>query len=133
MAREVNDTQPFQDKVVKLIPTEIVGAYLVILGIIAPTSETTGVNKNLLMFVFFFLLLLTPIYLWKVSGVANWVQLVVSTLSYVIWIYTLVYPFYFWKIYYPTVGAVILVLWSLITPFFVTANKDAPTDAPAPV
>ncbi len=37
MAREVNKDQPFQDKVVKLIPTEIVGAYLVILGIIGPT------------------------------------------------------------------------------------------------
>ena len=38
MAREVNNEQPFQDKVVKLIPTEIVGAYLVIMGIIAPAS-----------------------------------------------------------------------------------------------
>ena len=81
MAREVNDVQPFQDKVVKLIPTEIVGAYLVIFGIVAPTEGTVNtVNTYTLIFAFFFLLLLTPLYLWKVSGVTNKIQLLVSTI-----------------------------------------------------
>ena len=135
MAREVNDIQPFQDKVVKLIPTEIVGAYLVILGIVAPASAAVNtpqnVNEYVLIGAFFILLVLTPLYLWRVGGVTNVIQLAVSTVSYVIWIYTLVYPFKYWNWYYPTVGAVLLVLWSLITPFFVTPNPPAnPAVAP---
>lgn len=42
MAREVNTGSSFQDKVVKLIPTEIVGAYLVVLGIIVRRRQTKG-------------------------------------------------------------------------------------------
>jgi hypothetical protein len=32
MPREVNDTQSYFDKAVKLVPTEIVGAYMVLAG-----------------------------------------------------------------------------------------------------
>lgn len=131
MAREVNKEQPFQDKIVKLIPTEIVGAYLVILGIIGPTDEVNKVNEYSLTAAFFILLLFTPIYLWRVSGVTNGIQLAVSTASFAVWVYTLVYPFKFWSWHYSTVGAVILILWSLITPIFVTpaiipAKNDKP-------
>lgn len=132
MAREVHTESPFQDKVVKLIPTEIVGAYLVVLSIIAPTPDSAhSVKAYSLTFAFFFLLVLTPIYLWRVSGVVNVVQLAVSTVSYVVWIYTLSYPFQYWGLYYAEVGAVALVLWSLITPFFVTNAPPQPA-LPAP-
>lgn len=127
MAREVNTGSSFQDKVVKLIPTEIVGAYLVVLGIIAPAEANKGeMSEYVMIFAFFFLLVLTPVYLWRVGGVVNLVQLAVSTVSYVIWIYTLAYPFKYWGLYYAEVGAVALILWSLITPFFVTSAPPQP-------
>ncbi|MEP6901878.1 MAG: hypothetical protein ABJA66_09015 [Actinomycetota bacterium] len=126
MAREVNNVQPFQDKVVKLVPTEIVGAYLVIMGIVAPTTSTDKWSQYSLISAFFFLLVLTPVYLWRVSGVSNVVQLAVSTVSYVVWIYTLSYPFEYWHWYNAKVGAVVLILWSLITPFFVTSAPPQP-------
>jgi hypothetical protein len=129
MAREVNNQQPFQDKVVKLVPTEIVGAYLVILGIVSPAESAGKEYEYTLIGAFVVLLILTPVYLWKVSGVTNRIQLLVSTLSYVIWIYTLTYPFKYWNWYYPTVGAVVLILWSLITPIFVTPSSP-PQDGP---
>jgi len=148
MAREVNDTQPYQDKLVKLIPTEIVGAYMVLAGMLGfdPTStaaatvvQATGAAANavqvagqipiselkpvLIQIVFVLLLILTPIYLWKVSRVSNVVQIVVTTFSYVIWVYTLGGPFVVWGLYYPLIGSVILVIWSLITPLFVSASQ----------
>ncbi|MCU0461057.1 MAG: hypothetical protein MUF36_03430 [Bacteroidales bacterium] len=134
MAREVNTTQPYSDKLVKLIPTEIIGAYMVlsnILGSAAGNIQTSvkpfPVTDNdlkpiLLQVVFFVLLILTPVYLKKISKVNNVTQLIVTTVSFIIWVYTLGGPFIVWGIYYSLIGSVVLVLWSVIIPLFVPAK-----------
>jgi len=136
MPREVNDTQPFADKLVKLIPTEIVGAYMVLAGIIgfSPTSNsvpTDGMARTLIQVVFFILLILTPIYLRMVTGVSNLVQIIVTSISFIVWVYTLGGPFVVWKIFYPLVSSVVLVLWSLVTPLLVkSADSKVPVSPP---
>ena len=139
MAREINATQPYNDKLVKLIPTEIVGAYMVLAGILgyatagAPTKvrissipriPESELRPILIQIVFFILLVLTPIYLKKISKVSNNKQLLITTLSFVVWVYTLGGPFIVWNIYYPLIGSVVLVLWSLITPLFVSPSSS---------
>jgi hypothetical protein len=140
MSREINSTQPFQDKVVKLIPTEIVGAYMVLNGIIglpaspaagsvralsaSPVSEET-LKIYLIQAVFAILLVLTPFYLAKVAMVTNRRQLAATTMSFVIWAYTLGGPFVVWGLYYPIVASVLLVIWSLFVPMFVPAAESA--------
>jgi hypothetical protein len=132
MAREVNTTQPYSDKLVKLIPSEIIGAYMVLSNILGytagnmqasarpyPVSES-DLKPILLQIVFFVLLILTPVYLKKISGVNNVTQLIVTTLSFIIWVYTLGGPFIVWGLYYSIVGSVVLVLWSVIIPLFVS-------------
>ncbi len=120
MPREINSTQEYQDKIVKLIPTEIVGAYMVLAGIIpteyarAGTSTVSGI-----------LLLLTPLYLWRLSKVRNKIQLFVTTMSFVVWVYSLGGPFQAWNLYYPWLGSIILILWSLCIPIFVTPVPQA--------
>jgi hypothetical protein len=133
MAREVNSTQPYSDKLVKLIPSEIIGAYMVlsnILGYTAGSMQASVIQKPvtendlkpvLLQIVFFVLLVLTPVYLRKISKVKNVSQLIVTTMSFVIWVYTLGGPFAVWGIYYSIIGSVVLVLWSVIIPLFVPA------------
>jgi hypothetical protein len=133
MAREVNSTQPYSDKLVKLIPSEIIGAYMVlsnILGYTAGSMQASVIQKPvtendlkpvLLQIVFFILLVLTPVYLRKISKVKNVSQLIVTTMSFVIWVYTLGGPFAVWGIYYSLIGSVVLVLWSVIIPLFVPA------------
>jgi len=134
MSREINPTQPYQDKLVKLIPTEIIGAYLTLAGIlgyavqpqktIAPGSDPgSTLNAKLIQIVFFVLLVLTPIYLKKISNVSNVTQLIVTTLSFVVWVYTLGGPFIVWDWYYPLVAPVILVLWSLILPLCISPKE----------
>ena len=136
MAREVNDTQPYSDKLVKLIPSEIIGAYMVLSNILGynagniqasvlpkPVTEN-DLKPILLQIVFFVLLVLTPVYLRKVSRVNNVTQLGVTTISFIIWVYTLGGPFVVWGIYYSLIGSVVLVLWSVIIPLFVTATGD---------
>jgi len=130
MPREVNTTQPYADKAVKLVPTEIVGAYMVLAGIIGISSAATAaptdtLSKILLQVVFFLLLLLTPLYLWRVSKVDNIVQLVVTTIAYVLWIYTLGGPFAVWGIYEPKIAALLLTAWSLVIPIVVPAKEGS--------
>ena len=147
MAREVSETQPFQDKLVKLIPTEIVGAYMVLAGMLGFAPPTTGtnvpaaaetataavtavttanpdLNATLIVVVAVILFVLTPLYLWRVSKVTNGIQIAVTTFSYVVWVYTLGGPFVVWKIHYPLIASVVLVLWSVIAPLITPAKKD---------
>jgi hypothetical protein len=136
MAREVNRTQPYSDKLVKLIPSEIIGAYMVLSNILGSTAgsmqasvKTFPVTDNdlkpiLLQVVFFILLILTPVYLKKISRVNNVTQLIVTTISFIIWVYTLGGPFIVWGIYYSLIGSVVLVLWSVIIPLFVIPTAD---------
>jgi MFS superfamily sulfate permease-like transporter len=164
MPREINNTQAYSDKIVKLIPTEIVGAYMVLAGILGfspaqtaavQAEETKAVletavknnatiqeavkatakltqdqlNPILIQIVFFVLLALTPVFLRVVSGVSNKMQLCVATFSYVVWIYTLGGPFVVWEIYYPIIGSVVLVLWSISIPL-VVSGTNPPNDNP---
>ena len=134
MAREVNNTQPYSDKLVKLIPSEIIGAYMVLSNILGSTAGSMQASVKpfpvtdndlkpiLLQVVFFVLLILTPVYLKKISRVNNITQLIVTTISFIIWVYTLGGPFIVWGIYYSLIGSVVLVLWSVIIPLFVPAT-----------
>ena len=130
MAREINDKQQFSDKLVKFIPTEIIGAYMALAGFLGFTpvsnaNEATDIAATLIQVVFFILLILTPIYLWKVSNVRYRLQLAISTVSFAVWVYTLGGPFNVWHLYHPDVSSVVLVLWALIPPIFVNAEVPA--------
>ncbi len=132
MARQMNSTQPFTDLLVKLIPTEIVGAYLVLAGILGFGTPTLTISQIpddvlriiLIQVVFFVLLILTPLYLWKVSNVSSKTQLIVCTVSFAIWVYTLGGPFAIWGVYYPLIASVVLVLWSLITTIVLYSKRS---------
>jgi len=136
MPRQVNETQSYQDKLVKLIPTEIVGAYMVLAGFLGFGATTVRpmrialrpipepvLKKMLIQVVFFVLLVMTPFYLWKVTKVRHLPQIVVTTISFIVWVYTLGGPFVVWGAYYPLVGSVVLVLWSLAIPLFIQGHK----------
>jgi hypothetical protein len=137
MAREVADQNPYQDKLLKLIPTEIVGAYMFLSGVVsggpeAAAATTSTLDDNLIFVVFFALLALTPLYLWRVSNVQNVVQIIVTTISYVVWVYTLGGPFSVWGVYSPAAGSVFLVIWTLAMPLLVPASPQAPQLPTAP-
>lgn len=132
MAREINDKQQFSDKLVKFIPTEIIGAYMALAGFLGFNPVSSMPQKDdmpimLIQVVFFILLVLTPLYLWKVSNVNNKLQLAIATVSFCVWVYTLGDPFDVWKLYNPYISSVTLVLWSLIPPLFINA-EPLPTE-----
>ncbi len=130
MPRQINDTQQFTDKLVKFIPTEIIGAYTVLAStlnfdMVEATPVPDSTQNQLIQVVFAVLLLLTPVYLWKISNVRHRMQLLISTISFAVWVYLLGGPFVVWNLYDATVAPVFVVLWALIPPLFVNAESVA--------
>jgi hypothetical protein len=117
MAREIRSVESYRNKLLKLIPSEIVAAYMVIIGIIPKNYAKWGT-----LIVAIILLILTPFYLKMLEKVTSNVQVVFCSLSFVVWIYSLGGmggPFMHWNIYQPWIGSVVLILWTLMIPMFV--------------
>lgn len=130
MAREITIQETYQDRLVKLIPTEIIGAYLFIsTSILEISPASPSIPRDLetkvwILIVSITLLILTPLYLWRLSGVTNGRQLTVTTISFVVWVYSLGGPFVVWEWgYRPKIAGSVLVLWSLITPLLVQSQE----------
>ena len=134
MARTIRPNQQYKDKLLKLIPSEIVAAYMVIHGILhGPVAQAhtiqlgqADVTALVAWIVFAVLFILTPVYLARIQNVTQPGQLVLTTISFAVWVYTLGGPFQLAGWYHPQIASVLLVLWTLIIPLSIR------TDAPAP-
>ena len=122
MPREIKEAQNYKDRLLKLIPSEIVAAYLVLAGIIPLASAKWGT-----LIVSIILLILVPFYLWKIHNVTRASQIIVTSISFVVWVYSLGGPFQFWNLYRAWIGSVILVLWTLIVPLALNPKPQPQT------
>ncbi|HUI70127.1 MAG TPA: hypothetical protein VL354_06370 [Spirochaetia bacterium] len=116
MGRTIEQENSFLQVLLKLIPSEIIAVFVFIQGVMPPAVLPHVVVAALLIAI-------TPVYLARVSHVSSRTQLVVSTLSLVIWIYAIgIGPLRFvprpW--YEPWHGAVALAVWTLVPPIFLT-------------
>lgn len=107
----------YKMKVIKYIPTEIVAAYVMLEGIIkASTQAPTGAY----WMVFIILLVLTPIYVWRITEQADqkpaWDQIIVSFFSFIIWVMAIGGPFATLSWYQPIYPALLLPIFTLIVP-----------------
>lgn len=110
----------------KLIPTEIIAAYMAVHGIFQGQVIELGgsdVTRFVGWTVFFVLLVLTPLYLVKIHNVRGRTQLVLTTLSFVVWVYTLGGPFQMVGWYQPQIASCVLVLWTLAIPLAVECGR----------
>ncbi|HMR83167.1 MAG TPA: hypothetical protein PKE30_08550 [Niabella sp.] len=112
----------FKDRLVKLIPSEIITAYITISGIILSASTITKDKRLLFIIVISILLILTPLYLRKVSGVQKSEQIILSTIAFIIWIiatggFKIIFP-EATLINSELFGSVILILFTIIVPIF---------------
>ena len=113
MAREVKINQDYKSKLLKLIPSEIIAAYLVIEGIIPEERKYLGT-----LIVSLVLLILVPFYLKRIYGVKRLGQHIFVMIAFVIWIYSLGGPFRFWNLWEAWIGSSLLILYTLFIPLF---------------
>ena len=124
MGRAIEQENSFLQVLLKLIPSEVIAVFVFIQGVM-PGRFWPHVIMTLV------LIGLTPFYLSMAGGVKSKAQLVLSTLSLVVWIYAMgtgplrfVRPPY----YEPWHGAVLLAVWTLVPPMLLT--KGTPGSPP---
>jgi len=129
MSRSIeSDRSSFLEVLLKLIPSEVIAVHVFIQGVMPRVFWPTFV-------VFLLLVGITPLYLYQAMGVRSRPQLTVSTLSLVVWIYALNQgPFRFMRSpwWEPWYGSVLLALWTLVPPMFLTRAVPEPVARTAP-
>lgn len=121
MARQIRPDQEYKDRLLKLIPSEIVAAYVILAGIIPQDRAKWGT-----LIVSVVLTILVPFYLRKIQNVQLSSQIIVITISFIVWLYSLGGPFEPWGFYESWIGSVILILWTLIIPLVVKPQSQPP-------
>jgi hypothetical protein len=120
VSRAIDAENSFLQVLLKLIPSEVIAVFIFVQGVM-PRLLVPHLVVALL------LIAITPLYLSRAMGVRSRVQLVVSTISLVVWIYAMgVGPLRFVRApwYEPWHGAVALAVWTLVPPMFL-AGKQA--------
>ncbi|HYW83150.1 MAG TPA: hypothetical protein VFB30_07840 [Spirochaetia bacterium] len=120
MGRAIEQENSFLQVLLKLIPSEVIAVFIFIQGVMPHVLLPHLVIALLLVCI-------TPVYLYWAGGVRSRQQLVISTLSFVVWVYAMgVGPLRFvrppW--YEPWHGAVALALWTLIPPMFLSRAQE---------
>jgi hypothetical protein len=121
MGRSIEQDNSFLQVLLKLIPSEVIAIFVFVQGVI-PRQLLPHLVVTLL------LVALTPFYLSWAAGVRSRAQLVISTLSLLVWIHAMgIGPLRFvpapW--YEPWHGAVMLAVWTLVPPMFLSRGGDA--------
>jgi len=111
MARQIRPAQRYSERLLKLIPSEIIAAWVAIQGIIPPENGPWIMAAAAAL-----LTLLTPLYLRRFQQVRGPVQLAASTFSFLVWVYTLGGPFVYWGVYRPWFASLLIVLWTVTIP-----------------
>lgn len=120
MGREIKPKEEYLGRLLKLIPSEIVAAYMAIQGIIPKESAKWGLTVISVI-----LLIITPYYLKTKQKVGKKSQVLISTLSFIVWLYAIGGPFKYWNIQIDWVSSVIMVFWTMLVPQFFKPETDA--------
>lgn len=121
MSRAIDADNSFIQVLLKLIPSEVIAVFVFVQGVL-PRHLAPHLVVALL------LVAITPLYLSRAMGVRSRAQLVVSTISLVVWIYAMgAGPLRFLRApyYEPWHGAVALAVWTLVPPMFMAGQAGA--------
>jgi hypothetical protein len=117
MARAIADTDNYQDRLVKLIPSELVAAYTTIQGLL--TSQGSSVYQPALAIIAALLAFVgVPLYLMRAMGVKSWGQIGLTVVAFLIWVYCLGGSNLWWVAgwYTDYWGSVAMILFTLFMP-----------------
>ncbi len=103
------------ERLFKYIPSEIILLFVTCEKIIL--SQST-IPVSLYWAISIFCLLATPLYLLFVAKVKKVSQLIISTLSFAVWVFALGGPFSFLSWYKPLYGAISLPIFTFLISFF---------------
>ncbi len=123
------DFKSYLDRLMKMIPGEVIGLYLVGNGFIPST-------QNVVLAVWA-VVCLAGVVAVKALGTADsanglppdWIHVGISSVSFVIWVYTMGGPFAAWGLWVPYIGSLMVLAWTFFVPLF----YKGPATGTAPV
>ncbi len=121
MGRAIEQEHSFLQVLLKLIPSEVIAVFVFVQGVLPGEFWPHFLMALVLVG-------MTPLYLSYATGVKSRSQLVLSTLSMVVWIYAMgTGPLRFVKppYYEPWHGAVVLAVWTLVPPMLLTQRSTS--------
>ena len=113
MEKPIRPNGSYLDRLVQLIPAEIVAAHLAVQGVVANNIDTRNLALEISAGVLFVLL---PLYLWRLQGVRSALKILLTMGSFVIWVYAVSSPVYTRWSLEPVWGSVALILWTTVIP-----------------
>ncbi|GFE69622.1 hypothetical protein [Chroococcus sp. FPU101] len=117
----------YLDHLTKSIPSEIVMAWVTITGLIKSDTQIP-LNTVLWILLLIFIVLTIAWTYHKNSGLyqkPTIKQVMLSTGSFVIWVFALGEPFSSLSFYHPVYGSISLILYSLIVPLISSRSKSS--------
>ena len=114
----------YLDRLLKMIPAEVIGLYLVGSGLI-PREQPIALTV-------WALVCLAGVVAIRVYGTGDaasslppdWVHVAISAVAFVIWIYTLGGPFTAINWYVPYLGSLLVLAWTFFVPIFYKGPLD---------
>ena len=121
MPRAIKEDDPKINKLLKLMPSEVVMTYLTVHGIVRTSlpAETAGVLDDILLWASAVVLTaLCPLWLCKMSGVKKASHLVLATIAFWLWLLCTGGPFVLYTDKGQLVGSIVLPIWSIVLSLF---------------
>ncbi len=114
------------DKLIKYIPSEIVGAWISITGIIKSAND---IPTNILLWILFIIfVILTAVWILKLTSESNKppaiTQTLISTGAFIVWVFALGDPFSSLTFYHPVYGSVMLIVYTLIVTLINPSERE---------
>jgi hypothetical protein len=114
--------QPYLDRLIKMIPTEVIGLYLVGSGIV-PTSQDIIPKMALVIWA---LICLIAVVIVRIYGTydqtkqhpVDWPHVVISSVAFLVWVYTIGGPFAAFGLTVPWIGSLLVLVWTFFVPIF---------------
>lgn len=123
MPRNITSENGYYDRMTKLIPGEVVGAYIAVKGILDGQSDVTNTSYYGVIFVMG--MVIVPGYLIFTLNVRSRVQILATIATFFIWSISLggqhVTSIEWYQPYW---GSIAIILWTLVIPFLVRAPAD---------
>jgi hypothetical protein len=115
---QVESFNSYLDRLLKMIPAEVVSLYLVGSGLV-PKDQYIALTV-------WAVVCLAGVVLVRAYGTADpannkptdWVHVAISTAAFVIWVYSLGGPFTAFNLYVPYLGSLLVLAWTFLVPLF---------------
>ena len=114
----------YLDRLLKMIPAEVVSLYLVGSGLI-PQAQAVGLTA-------WAVVCLVGVVIVRAYGTADraqnkptdWVHVAISCVAFVIWVYSVGGPFAAFDLYVPYLGSLLVLAWTFFVPMFYKGPAD---------